>query len=160
MRAYKLTSVIVAVSLLCIVTATFTFKEKQSYLGLYDGDTKEFITKYALAENLEFSIGFKHSVNKSMVVETYKLQDGVIYLLSCKYYGLGAGVATEISDGQKLEFLDDGSMLITNINRKIDRLSYIVGTVYDHMLYIDDEEINLREICGKNRTVLFSSVLK
>lgn len=155
MRSIKLSTVIVAVALLCIVTATFTIKQEQQYLGLYDGKTAELITGYPLEGDGEFHIAFKHSVNKTVVNEGYTVKDGEIYLQSCKYFGLGAGVASQIEGDQKLTFLEDGSMLITGFNRKIENLSYIVGTVYDHMLYINDSEINLRELCGQNRMVVF-----
>ena len=46
-------------------------------------------------------------------------------------------------------------MLITGFHRYIPSLSYIVGTVYDHFLEIDGQQINLTELCGKNSTVRF-----
>ena len=64
-------------------------------------------------------------------------------------------MATEIEDGQKLSYTDDGKMLISGFDRKIEHLSYIVGTVSDHVLEINGEEISLRELCGRNSVVHF-----
>ena len=73
------------------------------------------------------------------------------------YYGFGAGVQTELEEGQKLEYGDDGSMIITGFDRKMDDLVYFVGTVSDHILTLEDgEEISLRDLCGRNAMVRFS----
>ena len=73
------------------------------------------------------------------------------------YYGFGAGVQTELEEGQKLEYGDDGSMIITGFDRKMDDLIYFVGTVSDHMLTLQEgEEISLRDLCGRNAMVRFS----
>ena len=34
-------------------------------------------------------------------------------------------------------------------------LTYVVGTVYDHMLTIGGEQVNLRALCGRNSRVHF-----
>jgi hypothetical protein len=60
-----------------------------------------------------------------------------------------------IGEGQILEYGDDGSMIVSGFERRMDNLSYIVGTVSDHTLYINNESISLRELCGRNATVRF-----
>ena len=47
-------------------------------------------------------------------------------------------------------------MIIGNIEMKMNDLTYIVGTVYDHILDINGEKIILNELCGKNAKVHFS----
>lgn len=124
-------------------------------LVLKNCDTDEVYTCFNAENGTEFSVGFIHSVNKSEVREYYTIFDDGIYLEKCLYSGFGAGVATEIEDGQELSYTDDGKMLISNIHRRIDKLSYIVGTVSDHILYINEDEISLRTLCGKNSPVEF-----
>ena len=128
-------------------------------LQLRDGESGRIYVKYEAYEGMTFSVSFIHSVNKSRVKETYEIKDGAIYLQSCLYSDFGAGVATEVEEGQTLTYTEDGEMLLSGFNRKIDGLSYIVGTVSDHILSIEDEEISLRSLCGRNSTVRFE-VLK
>ena len=52
---------------------------------------------------------------------------------------------------ETLKYGDDGSMIIENINKKIDPLTYYLSSIYDHKLRISGgEEISLWDICGKN----------
>lgn len=135
------------------------FPTGEAVLQLRDGENGKVYAKYEAYEGMTFSVSFIHSVNKSRVKETYKVKDGAIYLESCLYSSFGAGVATEVEEGQTLTYTEDGEMLLSGFNRRIDGLSYIVGTVSDHILEVENEEISLRDLCGRNSTVRFE-VLK
>jgi hypothetical protein len=124
-------------------------------LVLKNADTGEVMAAYPIDDGHEFSITFIHSVNKSPVTDVYEIHGKEIYVIRTKYYSFGAGVQTEVEEGQTLEYGLDGSMIVSGFNRRIDKLSYIVGTVSDHMLEIGGETISLRELCGKNTTVQF-----
>jgi hypothetical protein len=103
-----------------------------------------------------FSVEFIHSVNRSPVRDFYEIRpDGDIYVIQTNYYGFGAGVQTELNPGERLEYGDDGSMQVKNINIRIPALIYIVGTVSDHTLFISGTQVSLRELCGKNSKVAF-----
>ena len=127
-------------------------------LVIYDMDTEKEIAsfKFEDEDKPEFAISFIHSVNQSMVKEGYIVKNGdEIYLDTCLYKNFGAGVATEVVPPQTLEILDNGYMLISGFDMYIPRLSYIVGTISDHILYINNNEISLRDLCGKNRSIGF-----
>ena len=124
-------------------------------LVLRDGDNRKVYAQYDAPEGTRFSVAFIHSVNKTEVKETYEIKDGGIYLQECLYSGFGAGVATEVEEGQTLTYTEDGKMLISGYNIPIPNLSYIVGTVSDHVLEINGVEISLRELCGRNSVVRF-----
>lgn len=126
-------------------------------LILKDGDTGKTLAVYRIEEGNEFSITFVHSVNKSPVTDIYEIRNGKIYVVRTIYYSFGAGVQTEIEDGQTLEYGEDGSMIVSGFERPMDNLSYIVGTVSDHILEINEDSVSLRELCGRNTTVFFSS---
>lgn len=126
-------------------------------LILKDGDTGKTLAVYRIEEGNEFSITFVHSVNKSPVTDIYEIRNGKIYVVRTIYYSFGAGVQTEIEDGQTLEYGEDGSMIVSGFERPMDNLSYIVGTVSDHILEINGSSISLRELCGHNTTVRFIS---
>ena len=109
-----------------------------------------------LAEGESFSVTFRHSVNKSDVTEIYERRGREIWLTGCVYYGFGAGVAEELDPSWTLETGDNGEMILGNIEMRMDDLTYIVGTVYDHILELGGEKIILNELCGKNAKVHFS----
>jgi hypothetical protein len=125
-------------------------------LVLQNADTGEIYASYPMEPGDVFSVEFIHSVNRSPVRDFYEIRpDGDIYVIQTNYYGFGAGVQTELNPGERLEYGDDGSMQVKNINIRIPALIYIVGTVSDHTLFISGTQVSLRELCGKNSKVAF-----
>ena len=125
-------------------------------LVLTDRDTGRVCARYPLEDGESFSVTFRHSVNKSDVTEIYERRGKEIWLTGCVYYGFGAGVAEELDPSWTLETGENGEMILGNIEQRMDHLSYIVGTVYDHILRIGNERVVLNELCGKNCKVHFS----
>lgn len=157
-KPVKLLISVVAAIAICVVAALLIFIAENGggdKLVLSDGNTGKIYAEYDAYEGMEFGVSFIHSVNKSEVYEIYEIKEEKIILTKCIYSAFGAGVATEIEDGQSLEYTADGRMIISNINREIPGLSYIVGTVSDHVLRLEGEEISLRELCGRNSVVRF-----
>lgn len=149
----------IAAIIFIIIAAILTFtvvSRRGYYLTLRNGDTKEEYARYKVAEGEEFSIGFIHSVNKSPLTDVYQIKNHKIYVVRTIYYGFGAGVQTEIEDGQTLTYGDDGEMIVSGFDREMPHLSYIVGTVSDHVLTMKGRGISLRKLCGQNSTVEFT----
>ena len=136
------------------VLAVFLLREPK--LILSDDETGKVYARLPLRNGDSFSVTFRHSVNKSDVTEIYQRRGREIWLTGCVYYGFGAGVAEVLEPGWTLENGDNGEMIIGNIEMKMNDLTYIVGTVYDHILEINGERIVLNELCGKNAKVHFS----
>ena len=126
-------------------------------LVLTDRDTGRICARYPLEDGESFSVTFRHSVNKSDVTEIYERRGKEIWLTGCVYYGFGAGVAEELDPSWTLETGENGEMILGNIEQRMGDLTYVVGTVYDHILRIGDERIVLNELCGKNCKVHFST---
>lgn len=128
-----------------------------SQLVLSDRHTGEVYAKYPISDGDRFSVEFIHSVNKTPVCDIYEVRDGNdIYVVETDYYDFNAGVQTELNVGETLTYGDDGAMIISGIDDMLPNLTYVVGTVSDHVLRIGDEEISLRDLCGKNSSVTFS----
>ena len=125
-------------------------------LVLTDRDTGRVCARYPLEDGESFSVTFRHSVNKSDVTEIYQRRGKEIWQTGCVYYGFGAGVAEVLEPGWTLEKGENGEMILGSIEMKMDHLTYIVGTVYDHILEMNGERIILNELCGKNAKVHFS----
>jgi len=130
--------------------------QKHGRLILEDPEEETRYAEYETAIGKSFSITFIHSVNKSPETDCFEIRDDGIYGVKTIYYGFGAGVPTELEEGQKLTYGEDGSMIISGIDVKLNNLIYMVGTVYDHILTLDDgTEISLRELCGRSARVSF-----
>ena len=148
--------------LLLAVTAAAVFfcgvsQAHQTWLTVRNDETGKLYARYPVEDGDWFSIGFIHSVNKSPLTDYYEIHDSKIYVEKTVYYGFGAGVQTEIEDGQTLEYGEDGSMTVSGFHKEIPDLVYIVGTVSDHTLVVNGgEEISLRDLCGRHTKVRFS----
>ncbi len=151
---------IVVAAVITVITAAIIImvcSGRRGCLVLSDSETKKVIKRFEADAGERFSIEFVHSVNKSIVRDIYELRDdGHIYNVECVYYAFGAGVQTELNEGEELLRGEDGSMIITGINKKTDNMSFIIGTIYDHVLGYRGEKISLTELCGRNRHVCFS----
>ena len=136
------------------ILAVFLLREPK--LVLSNDESGTVYARLPLKDGDSFSVTFRHSVNKSDVTEIYQRRGREIWLTGCVYYGFGAGVAEVLEPGWTLENGDNGEMIIGNIEMKMNDLTYIVGTVYDHILEINGERIILNDLCGKNTKVHFS----
>lgn len=145
-----------AVLMLIITAAAVIFIQlRADYLVLYNADTSERYLTEKAEQGFEFSVEFIHSVNKTPVKDTYRIDEGKIRAYSTTYRSFGAGVQTQLEDGQKMTVDKDGNMIITGFDITYDPLRYIVSAAYDHVLFIGDRQISLRETCGKNTRVVF-----
>ncbi|MBA2132731.1 DUF1850 domain-containing protein [Capillibacterium thermochitinicola] len=152
----RLTGAAIVVTILTITALVFLFYVfSVPCLILRNGETGRVIRVFPVAEGDEFAVTFIHSVNQSPVTDVYQIRKDGIYVIRTIYYAFGAGVQSELAEGQSLEYGMDGAMIVSGFNRRLNPLSYIVGTVSDHTLQIGGEEISLREICGRNTTVHF-----
>ena len=145
-----------AILVVAAVALLGLFLLREPKLVLSDQDSGRVFAKLPLSDGDSFSVTFRHSVNKSDVTETYQRRGKEIWLTGCVYYGFGAGVAEELDPSWTLETGENGEMILGNIEMKMYDLTYIVGTVYDHILEINGEKIILNELCGKNAKVHFS----
>ena len=146
-----------AAIMVVVIAAILAFALRSGdYLVLRNGDTDEEITRFRVSEGDEFSVTFIHSVNQYPLTDVYQIRDHKIYVVRTIYNNFGAGVQTEIEEGQTLEINENGEMVVSGFEQEMPWLSYIVGTVSDHILTLHGEEISLRELCGRNSKVAFS----
>lgn len=92
----------------------------------------------------EFIISYTHSANKGRVRDYYIIKDKNITLSKTRFVSYGAGMP-EPENGQKFTVADD-YIEISGINKIIDNLYLFVGIAANHIIEIDNEEIELRKI--------------
>ena len=145
--------VVAAVSLFVIIN----YNHNTNTLVMKDFKTGETYLEVSLNDDHLFSVSYTHSVNKSLVEEYYTItpKDGIV-LVKARYNNFGAGVATELTDGQYLSYDDENYMVINNMHVPISQLVYKVGTVSDHILHIGDESWHLKEYAPELTSVTFT----
>ncbi len=141
--------------IILIITAVILCDKENDTLVLYNGETGERYMSWEAYDGMEFSVEFIHSVNKSPVKDVFVVRNGSIYADRTVYSAFGAGVQTEIEVGQTLEYDDNGNMVVSGFDIEFPQVKYIVGTVSDHVLRIEEESISLTELCEKNSHVIF-----
>jgi hypothetical protein len=135
---------------LLVVSGAIFFKGLSKKLIIADTDSGALYGRWSVKEGTEFAIEFIHSVNQSPVREVFQVRGRRIVPVETVFSSFGAGMQTELEEGEELIREEDGTMRIIGFTRSFTSLAYIVGTVSDHTLYIDNERISLRERCGKN----------
>ena len=153
MKKYTIAAVVVL-----MITAVICFdscKDKGVKLALCYSETDKVIELYDVKNGDEFSVEFIHSVNNSPVKDVFVIKDNKIFADRTVYSSFGAGVQTEVEDGQTLGYDEKGNMVVSGFDIEFERVKYIVGTVSDHILEIGTECVSLREMCGKNAHVYF-----
>ena len=146
-----------AAIMVVVIAAILAFTYRSGdYLVLRNGDTTEEFARFRVSEGDEFSVTFIHSVNQYPLTDVYEIRDSKIYVVRTIYNNFGAGVQTEIEEGQTLEINENGEMVVSGFDLEMPWLSYIVGTVSDHTLTLHEKKISLRELCGRNSKVAFS----
>ncbi|MDR1866686.1 MAG: DUF1850 domain-containing protein [Treponema sp.] len=118
-------------------------------LTVVDSETGKKYGQWSIQREDFFSIEFIHSVHQSPVIETFRVEKNAIYSYSVKFYDFGAGMQTNKEDGQTLT-RDGEAFVLKGLNRSFKELNYIVGTVSDHILTVNNIPISLRELCGRN----------
>ena len=120
-------------------------------LELRDTASGKLYGAWQLAEN-SFAVEFIHSVHQNPVREIFGVEGKTIRPQAVRFYNFGAGMQSDLEEGQSLS-RDGDALIISGYNGSFERLNYIVGTVSDHLLYINNSIISLRELCGRNAHV-------
>jgi len=120
-----------------------------STLQIADTNSGKVYARYHIIDDGEFAIEFTHSVNNSPVQEIFKIEGSVILPAAVRFFSFGAGMSAELEEGQIMSREGD-ALVITGFTQVYKELNYIVGTVSDHLLFINGESISLRNLCGRN----------
>ena len=121
-------------------------------LVVRDSGSDRVYGQWALNEGEEFAIEFIHSVNQSPVTEFFRIENGMIRSFAVRFSSFGAGMQSDFAEGQTFS-RDGDAVFISGLNASFRELNYIIGTVSDHILIINDERISLWGLAGRNAHV-------
>ena len=156
-KTYAATALCVVAVILALVAISgrFLFADPVQCVVMTDAETDEVYFQQPLEADGVFSVSYIHSVNKSNVEEYYRLEDDELYLFRARYRAFGAGVATELEEGQTLSY-EDGYMIIENIHYQIPDLVYRVGTVSDPLIHIGEQTWHMKDLAPELTSVRFT----
>ena len=156
-KTYAATALCVVAVILALVAISgrFLFADPVQCVVMTNAETDEVYFQQPLEADGVFSVSYIHSVNKSNVEEYYRLEDDEICLFRARYRAFGAGVATELEEGQTLSY-EDGYMIIENIHYQIPDLVYRVGTVSDPLIHIGEQTWHMKDLAPELTSVRFT----
>jgi len=156
-KTYAATALCVVAVILALVAISgrFLFADPVQCVVMTNVETDEVYFQQPLEADGVFSVSYIHSVNKSNVEEYYRLEDDELYLFRARYRAFGAGVATELEEGQTLSY-EDGYMIIENIHYQIPDLVYRVGTVSDPLIHIGEQTWHMKDLAPELTSVRFT----
>jgi hypothetical protein len=148
-RRCGLIVILTAVALFSVSCQSYRSERNDHVLEIRDAGSGRVYGRWPLEENGEFAIEFIHSVNQSPVREFFRAENGMIRPIAGRFYSFGAGMQSDLEED--LSFSRDGdAMVISGYKTSFKELNYIVGTVSDHLLFINGETVSLRDLCGRN----------
>ncbi len=147
---------IVAAAFILVAATLVIFDMNTHFLFLRDAESRKIYARFPLSDGDTFSVTFVHSVNQSPVTDYYKIgANNELVLYATKFHAFGAGMPESWPPNAQVQTSPDG-IYATNLQITLPNVTYIVGTVSDHILTIGDKTISLRDLCGKNAEVLFT----
>ena len=145
-------AIIAVVVLTAAVVVILAISNNTTKLVITDRDSRKVYAKYELYDGEEFSVSFIHSVNITEVTDVYYADGGYIVCDKCVYSSFGAGMPTEWEENWNVSYEGD-KITISGLDIRQKEVTYIVGTVYDHVLHIGGKDVVLNELCGKNAEI-------
>lgn len=97
----------------------------------------------------EFRVEFRHSVNKGMVIENYRIDfsKNKIYLYKAEFESYGAGMLDEVDETMKF-YTNDKMQIVEFSENWIDNVSYLPAGIAKHTFYYSDNKIDFYKNWG------------
>jgi len=101
--------------------------------------------------DMQFAVEFVHSVHQSPVREFFQIDggSGSITPVSVRFHAFGAGMYSELGEGQTLG-RDGDALVVSGFSTSFKELKYLLSPVTDNRLIINGNEESLRDLCGVN----------
>ncbi|CAJ1004060.1 hypothetical protein QO009_003378 [Brevibacillus aydinogluensis] len=115
-------------------------------LVIRDTETNRLVWSSQIADDGTFAIRWTHSINRTPVVETYRVQNGQIILSELTFQDYGIGMETQLADDEQL-ISENGLFRIVNMHRAYPALHLFIGQVRaNHTLLFSGREIPLADV--------------
>ena len=110
-------------------------------LALEAEDSGKLVAYIPLRDARFFQIHYIHSIHKSPVVESFRIEDGQMILHRLEYREFAVGMPSEAEDGAQYE-IKDGKMILYNLHRSFSHLDLRIAQVTpEHHLIVQGKSI-------------------
>lgn len=132
---------------IAVLFITLLFSIKKDYIVFSDKSGEILGVLPAVAD--EFRVEFRHSVNKGMVIENYRIDisKNRIYLYKAEFESYGAGMLDEVDETMKF-YTNDKMQVVEFSENWIDSVSYLPAGIAKHTFYYADNEIDFYKNWG------------
>jgi hypothetical protein len=137
---------------LALVAAVGLYAKTHLDLVIFNQDTGYVYWRHPVKQGERFSVEFIHSVNKSLVRDTFEVKGTKLIPVETLFYDYDAGMETTLRPGEHMSYRGD-AMVISGFRQVFDHLNWIVGTVSDHIFTFEGKRISLRNLCGRNAPI-------
>ena len=127
--------------ILCALVALMILFAITSTPKIFIGTESRTVAVVDAAEGLPLTIEFRHSVQKTPVVEELRFEAGEFVLLRTRYKSQGVGLPFDAADGN---FQRDGEWFVMdNMNRRLKNLELRTGKGTRLKITLDGREFDL-----------------
>ena len=127
--------------ILCALVALMILLAITSTPKIFIGTESRTVAVVDAAEGLPLTIEFRHSVQKTPVVEELRFEAGEFVLLRTRYKSQGVGLPFDAADGN---FQRDGEWFVMdNMNRRLKNLELRTGKGTRLKITLDGREFDL-----------------
>lgn len=142
-----------------IAAALFTTSQGGWYLIIRDAHSGAEYGRWPVEPGEQIGLGFIHSVNLYPLLDVFTVgEDGILYAETTIYYQFGAGVQTELNQGETFSVGEDGALIVDNIHKPFEELSSSAGGFSDRTLLLGTVMQDYSEI--KDRIGVYTGQLE
>ena len=130
-----------AAAIIAVIAAALLILSQRSgwYLVVTDARTGQEAARYPLEAGDQFAVGFIHSVNLRPLVDVYQISDDhQMYAEETIYNQFGAGVQTQVNEGETMTIGSDNAIVVGSIHQLFEEFTCSVGVVSDRTLMLGD----------------------
>lgn len=143
------------VSFFILSAIIFLFVPLIEQFTISDGNTNKTVYIGNIDDFRYFHIGFLHSVNRTPVNEFYKIDKNKFIAYKTTFYSYGAGMPDGSDNTDADITFKNGMVEINNIDRELNKFTYMVGTYADHTLYADNTSFKLEKFIEPQQPAVF-----
>ena len=128
MRFFRIQKLLLLAFFLILISSLIAFTPYQKNYVFIDNETDK-LAAYVPVESRFFQIIYTHSIHLSEVIESYKVVDGNILMMTeLEYEDFNIGMPSNAGEGET--FVEqDGKYFIKNMTREIPEFRLFVGDV-------------------------------
>ncbi|MBT2570381.1 DUF1850 domain-containing protein [Planococcus sp. ISL-110] len=155
MRILRIRIILPLLIALSLIGSLITFFPFHKYYVFIDNETEE-TAAYVPVESPFFQLRYTHSIHLSEVIESYKvIDDDILMMTELEYEDFNIGMPSNAGEGET--FVEkDGKYFIKNMTREIPEFRLFVGDVDAGLSFVTKgHEMDLKKTLERGKSYTF-----